>query len=346
MPVASVALAAVMTVLVSPVAALADASAVRQPADPVDALLVGADQASRVVAYEGVQLVSSWGSRGTESMVAEVRHWPGQGSIVRIPGTALRPGKDLVRREADGSLDVAHVGQLALLSRHYETALEGRGRVAGRTASLVAARRDDGSLAARFWLDTATGLLLRREVYDRHGSLVRAGAFLELVTGGDVRPVPGPLTAAPRRDSQHVGAERLAELRDDGWVCPDKLPHGLARYDARELSESGATVLYLSFSDGLSTVSLFEQQGHLKEPEEHATRERIGDATVYVQNGLPLRLTWSAEGTVYTVLADAPDETVHAVVAALPHGSDDDNGVLSRLRRGLGRFVSWLNPFG
>ena len=46
---------------------------------------------------------------------------------------------------------------------------------------------------------------------------------------------------------------------------------------------------------------------------------------------------------VYTVLADAPAETVAAVVGALPH--DGPAGFWKRISRGLARMASWVNPF-
>ena len=54
-------------------------------------------------------------------------------------------------------------------------------------------------------------------------------------------------------------------------------------------------------------------------------------------------LTWSGRGTVYTVMADAPAQTVDAVVRALPH--DGPTGFWKRMSRGIGRLASWANPF-
>jgi sigma-E factor negative regulatory protein RseB len=47
---------------------------------------------------------------------------------------------------------------------------------------------------------------------------------------------------------------------------------------------------------------------------------------------------------VYTVLADAPPQTVNAVIGALPH--DSPPGFWKRLSRGFERLASWVNPFG
>ena len=55
-------------------------------------------------------------------------------------------------------------------------------------------------------------------------------------------------------------------------------------------------------------------------------------------------VAWSARGFVYTLIADAPDQTLDQVVGVLPHNARP--GFLGRMGRGLGRLVSWLNPFG
>jgi hypothetical protein len=46
---------------------------------------------------------------------------------------------------------------------------------------------------------------------------------------------------------------------------------------------------------------------------------------------------------VYTVVADAPTQTVDSVVGALPH--DKPPGFWHRMTRGLVRLASWVNPF-
>jgi sigma-E factor negative regulatory protein RseB len=46
---------------------------------------------------------------------------------------------------------------------------------------------------------------------------------------------------------------------------------------------------------------------------------------------------------VYTLMADAPAQTVEAVVGVLPH--DGPAGFWKRMSRGLVRLASWANPF-
>ena len=54
-------------------------------------------------------------------------------------------------------------------------------------------------------------------------------------------------------------------------------------------------------------------------------------------------ITWAGRGLVYTMIADAPPQTVQAVVAALPGNAAP--GFLVRIGRGLHRLATLVNPF-
>jgi negative regulator of sigma E activity len=61
---------------------------------------------------------------------------------------------------------------LDLLANNYHLSGARRASVAGRSATAVAATRDGSSyLAARWWIDDATGIVLWQETYDRNGSV-------------------------------------------------------------------------------------------------------------------------------------------------------------------------------
>jgi len=55
-------------------------------------------------------------------------------------------------------------------------------------------------------------------------------------------------------------------------------------------------------------------------------------------------IIWAGRGFVYTVIADAPPQTVKQVVASLPPGTS--SGFLGRIGRGLNRLAALVNPFG
>jgi sigma-E factor negative regulatory protein RseB len=121
------------------------------------------------------------------------------------------------------------------------------------------------------------------------------------------------------------------------------MPAGLTLFDARQSATTAGRVIDLAYSDGLSAVSLFVQRGRLPAalPGWHQTD--VNGNRLYVSNPGEPDLTWSAGGFVYTVVAGAPAPTVAAVVSALPH--EAGLGFWARMKRGLRRLWSWINPF-
>lgn len=319
------------------------------PNDARALLLLGrATQAPATVAYHGVQFVSAWSDTGSTSLVVEVDHRPGHGTTVRSNSTTQAPAADTFL-PADGVAPSVIGGSNALerLAGNYTVVLAGRRTVSGRPADLVEARWPGNHRpAARFWLDAATGLVLRREVYDNQGRTTRASAFVEIVVGraSSTQHLP---PAMPDAWSDEVDYSDRAAMTSKGWHCPDELPGALDLVDARRGEADGAPILHLSYTDGLATVSLFEQRGRLDADnlDGYQLRDQGGQA-VYVRDGMPQRVVWSAHGTVFTLVADAPASTVEDVVAALPHEPIEDEGGWHRLGRGFERVASWFNPFG
>jgi sigma-E factor negative regulatory protein RseB len=312
--------------------------------------LIGAVRAERTRSYWGTEYVCAWTQGSQATSVVEVQHSAGTGTLVRVQPSVAAPGGELQEPEqADQpapidplAVSAVEGGPLDLLRRNYVLSLA----APDATTAEVQARRRDGTMAATFWIDKRTGLALRREVFDSAGRLVRASAFVELHLGG-VMPAantPMPSVATAARETPLDGAQ-VAQLRQVGWLLPTQLPGGMVLYDVRSQGTDADTIVHLSYSDGLSTVSVFVQRGRLAT---HAlsgwSQARMG-GTVYVHDyGLGRRVTWNGHGRVYTVVADAPPTAVAALVASLPHG-EHHRGLFARLRHGLARVGSWLNPF-
>jgi sigma-E factor negative regulatory protein RseB len=70
----------------------------------------------------------------------------------------------------------------------------------------------------------------------------------------------------------------------------------------------------------------------------------VAGHVIYVAEPDQRSLTWGSHDMVYTVMADAPAQTVAAVIGALPH--DGPPGFWKRMSRGFVRLASWVNPFG
>ncbi len=325
-------------------------------ADPADdpkavALLQKAAIAPTTVSYTGTQYVSAWSAMpstsSARSAVVEVRHEAGGATEIRVrddrPATVL-PGGAETTWLADGA------DPDDLLADAYELRLGSPGQVAGRPADVVEARRADGSVAARLWLDRETALALRRETFASGGALLTATAFVDI----SIRHDPsccGLRTVADRAETtaDALDAADVDTLRAEGWICPRELPGGLVLYEARRLDDDA---LHLSYSDGAMTVSVFQQAGRL-DPDGlrgFSAVDAGAGATVYASPGPPARFTWSARDHVVTVLTDAPPEVIRDLVAELPPVDTPTrepvaDGFLARLGRGIDRAVAWMNPF-
>lgn len=310
-------------------------------------LLEKAERAPATTAYHGVQFISAWTEYGASGLVVEVNHRPGVGTSVHTDGNAYTaPADTYVPADDKQPSLVSGSNALALLTTNYELIRAGGRTVAGRATDVVEARRPGARTpSGRFWIDVETGLVLRREVYDDRGRTTRASAFVEIEVGrahirGRAR------SRLPAAWPQEVADEDFARMRADGWHCPKRLAGSLSLVDARRGGGARAPILHLSFSDGLSSVSLFEQRGRLNvdKLEGYQATSRHG-GTVYERAGVPMRVVWESEGMVFTIVADAPATTVDEVVSALPQ-PDQSGGGWGRLSRGMDRVASWFNPFG
>lgn len=314
-------------------------------------LLETARRAASLVAYSGVQYVSAWCKSGSASQILDVTHVPGIGSVVAVHGTAFRRGSPVFTTEGTtgGGADAAvAVDAVSLLVKNYSVVLAGRDEVAGRSARVVEVRRPWGGVAARLWLDRDSGLVLRREVFDSRGAFTNASAFVDVTVGH------ATLAGQPRDSIDSIPAvwpdtvpiSAAPALAAAGWTAPAIVASNFELIDVRQPDEDGRTAVHLTYSDGLSTISVFQERGHLDVQRLDGFQPmRVGGAEVYASDGIPYQATWSADGVVYTVLGDAPDDAMRSVIAVLPH-EQAPAGVMARLSRGMDRVASWFNPFG
>ena len=299
-------------------------------------LLSAASRAARVRTYVGTQYVAAWRSGRADSSIAEVRHTPAEGTAVTLRPTAGGEADPSITPTAD--LDPR---LLRLLPSHYALSVAAPSTCVGRPVQVVEAHHPGGGpVAGRFWIDEATSLLLRRETFDRAGRLVRSSAFTSLTVGA----VGPAVVGADDEDQLDIAA--VDALRRDGWQVPASLAGDLELYDARMRTHDGQRVLHLAYSDGLMTLSLFAQRGRLGAAKLAGfSRQRMSGAPVWVRPSTPERVVWGGGGRVFTILSDAPPESVRAAVVGLPHEKPAKTGLLARLGRGLARLGSWLNPF-
>jgi sigma-E factor negative regulatory protein RseB len=322
-------------------------------------LLREAAQACRSLPYQGVE-VAWWGpgsQTGGDTSVVQVWHQPGGQALTQAPGAQVLTQTPVASLRGRGQhhqpvsplgssgpkLDEAGVlgmstRLVSLLAANYVVAVAGRGQVAGRPARIVTVRRPGG--AAWFWLDSATGLPLRKEMFDARARLISSVTFAEVDIGRSAaggEPVP-----TVRAWHTTLAPGQLARLRARGWPLPGPLPGDLTLIGAKESTTSAGPVVDLDYSDGLSVVSIFVQRGYLPARLRGWSQVALAGHKVYANDPDDLCFAWSARGFVYTLIAAAPQQTVGQVVVALPH--DDKPGWLAQLKHGLRRMLSWVRP--
>ena len=285
------------------------------------AVLTAAASAAQATSWTGTEQVLSMVSGSPVHSVVTVAHGPGHHS-------------------ASDSLDAR---LFSLMATHYDLRLGAVGVCDGHKARVVEARRpSDGTVAGRFWVDTRSGLLLRREVLDAHGALMRRSDLVDVRYGEGLAALTSTLSATSPRSERLDDAE-LAQFEDQGWPVVRALPGNLDLYDARWLTDG---VLQLAYSDGLSTLSLFVQRGAMPNNQAGVVR-RVGGGTVWQSPGEPERVVWSAQGMTWTLVSDVAPAVMDDVLTALPHTPDQvaQDGLAPRVWRGMSRVGAWLNPF-
>jgi sigma-E factor negative regulatory protein RseB len=296
--------------------------------------------------YSGEQVVLWWGQGETSSSSVEVWHQPGGMTLVQetgaVPattgGASRTPAAD--NQDPDGILGVSD-RLLELLASNYQVVYAGHGSADNRTALVVEVRRPGGGLAARFWLDAATKLPLRREIFAGDARMISEDSFTSLQVGaGGLGAMPVP-AAVPW--TAQLDGSRLATLRARGWPLPPRLPGHLVLFAATERSASSGPVIDVSYSDGLNVVSLFVQRGLLARPTSGWRKITVDGRRVYSVNPDERSFAWSANGYVVAMVADAPMATVGQVVSTMPAAARPP-GFWQRIGHGLHRLISWLNP--
>jgi hypothetical protein len=203
----------------------------------------------------------------------------------------------------------------------WELDVEGTAFIAARGADVVVARRGNGPVRARFFVDQASGLLIRRDTLQRDGDIIRSVRYKRLYTD-DISPAvpPVPDRGPKVRPTDDLGGE---------YLVPERLESGfrlLGRYE----QPGGAVQLF--YSDGLFSLSLFEQPGDVEWaalPEGGRPDTVDSERARWYATPAGTVVVWARDGLVLTGVSDAPPDTVQAVVATVraPDGSVIDDVV-------------------
>ena len=308
--------------------ALAPNAAAPSQTGPGAQLLDDARRAAEEQDYSGVLEVSWSDARGEHSSDVAVRSANGVLALGERPQVIVNGARRFVQGP-DGWLAVWSQEtrtDVPSPSAKWELAVRDGPAVAGRpTREIDATDRHDGLVRERLYLDEVTSLLLRREQLDTRGRTVRAVGFTtigEPAVGTFNASLAGEIPQTPSRSTN-----RQPRVLDE-VAAPFRAPrsagdrfHLVGRYDEDDHT------LHLFYSDGLFSVSVFEQKGELDPtglPAGAESRTVAGrDVRQYRTPGAAV-LVWESGDVVYTTVSDAPLDQVDAVVGdvSAPRSTD------------------------
>ncbi|WP_203568313.1 anti-sigma factor family protein [Aestuariimicrobium ganziense] len=195
------------------------------------------------------------------------------------------------------------------------------GQISGVVTTVIEAHRSDGSLAARWWIAEALGLVMWSESFDTDQNVVRSAGFTSFAeTSGESASSQLRLSLA----SQTVTGAH-GRVCEDGFTCATDLA-GLPLIELRADSAKHPMVVCALYGKGDVRVSVLMRRGHLG-----AQGPGYGlspDRSV---------LSWQSGTVVYAVTTNGGPGVAKAVSDELPHEPAVRNTVWQRARMGLER---------
>jgi outer membrane lipoprotein-sorting protein len=217
----------------------------------------------------------------------------------------------------DDALDdqVAEDDNFGLLLHNYRAVMGPDDNVAGRRVlSVLLVNKYTGETVMRIAMDAATKLVLQKDRYSPTGSVSHSMRFEEItftnaipqqlfsVPSSGYRRVTGASHGLPSNDVQ--AAVRTAGFKALG---PKYLPEGFLPI-AGDVSEiKGVRTLHLMYSDGLRTISLFQNaRGAAVDMSSYNVHQtKVGShAGQYVVDGSTTLLAWAANNLHFALVGE------------------------------------------
>ena len=239
-------------------------------------------------------------------------------------------GKRIIVQRDDALDDqVAQDDNFGLLLHNYNTVLAPDDNIAGRRAlSVLLVNKYTGQTVMRVVLDAQTKLVLMKERYSASGSVSHQMRFEQIRYTGSL---PSGLFAIPNGYARINGPSHgitsndlPAVVRTAGFQAlgPKYLPEGFLPVLGDVSDIKSVRTLHLLYSDGLRTVSLFENARgaavDLSKYTIHDTMVRL-HAAQYVEDGPTTLLAW-AQGNLHVALVGelSRDELVKIAASVSP----------------------------
>lgn len=307
--------------------------------DPGEDLLEQAQQAAATYDYSGVVVVE-W-SDGVHRHTEQVRVVGSRGTLTVGDHGIVSTGTRRLVRGRDDWLMVWNTGEVSAYPSpegKYALTVRAGPEVAGRSTTVVdAVLADSGTVRERLFVDDDSGLLLRREQLDERGRVVRAMGFTQ-ISEPAASASTGRLRAPQPRMPEHRLAPRPVDRVSGPFRAPTRAGNGY-QLVGRYRHPDGT--LQLLYTDGLLSMSVFEQRGRIDWgalPAGRSTELAGQRARTYDVPG-GQAVVWARDELVFTCVTDAPMAELAPVVDALR--ARHHPGVVSSIARTLLGPFSW-----
>ena len=326
-------------------------AAEQKPAPPpkVDSntLVRAALDAPRHVSYVGQLQTIRWGNRVANATIQRVEHLaPTSTRRTFLAPEALYGEYDVTLGTKTTKIDpkqhramvtenpssdnaIAINSNIALLVANYRAVIGPVEIVAARPATTVSlVNRYTGERMMRLWIDNATKIVLAKEAYHADGSLAWRSRFDEIRFTGEIPT--GVFSTAIPSDFQQVEGRRFGDINDDLQQAlddagfkpenPRYLPNGFHIIGGENSSFRGQHNLHLLYSDGIRTLSLFENNSD-SEPDFGDVKPMIthfeGHDAWYVKDGPTTLLTWREHGLAFALVGDLDLKSLTAIAISV-----------------------------
>lgn len=188
--------------------------------------------------------------------------------------------------------------------------------IAGRPSdSLLLVNKFTGERVMRLWIDAKTHLVLKKEEYHGNGAVASETRFEEIRYTNKI-PLSIFATEPPAGYVQVAGHDYAMPTSDIDRVVkaagftpftPKDLPRGFALTSGDTTTVNGVRTLHLTYSDGLRTVSLFENARGAAADFGALHPQTIsfeGHDAQYVEDGPTTLLTWKEKGLYFALVGD------------------------------------------
>lgn len=199
---------------------------------------------------------------------------------------------------------------------------EGSQELLGRSAMIIEAQQNGGQVAARWWVDEQTGLILWFERYSK-GELEIVSGFVELHLGK---------ANLERGQSLLVTMNVVGPAGNSEWCqglaeCPESLA-GLPLVAFSISDDAGPRAMRLLYSDGFRHLSLQWTPGRLPEGSARQTSAVLPSVSV-----------WQSGDGVISVATGSDDSLLDAAVKELPSETEYRRSPWDRLLAGIERLT-------